>query len=69
MYIVFLEYPLKATWIDLQLCELYVKLFTCMVILKLSLVGVHVKTHMNIRLAHVLVDDYVSQVMDMEMLN
>ena len=69
IYIVFLEYPLKATWIDLQLCELYVKLFTCMVILKLSLVGVHVRTHMNIRLAHVLVDDYVSQVMDMEMLN
>ena len=40
-----------------------------MVILKLSLVGVNVRTHMNIRLAHVLVDDYVSQVMDMEMLN
>ena len=40
-----------------------------MVILKLSLVGVHVRTHMNIRLAHVLVDDYVSQVMDMEILN
>ena len=68
-YIVFLEYPLKATWIDLQLCELYVKLFTCMVILKLSLVGVHVRTHMNIRLVHVLADDYVSQVMDMEMSN
>ena len=48
---------------------MYVKLFTCMVILKLSLVGVHVRTHMNIRLTHVLVDDYVSQVMDMEMLN
>ena len=40
-----------------------------MVILKLSLVGIHVMTHMYIRLAHVLVDDYVSQVMDMEMLN
>ena len=26
------------------------------------LVGVYVRTHMNIRLAHVLVDDYVSQV-------
>ena len=38
-----------------------------MVILKLSLVGVRVRTHMNIRPAHVLVDDYVSQVMDMEM--
>ena len=40
-----------------------------MVILKLSVVGVYVRTHMNIRLAHVLVDDYVSQVMDMEMSN
>ena len=65
----FLEYPLKATWIDLQLCELYVKLFTCMVILELSLVEVHVRTHMNIRLVHVLADDYVSQVMDMKMSN
>ena len=68
-HIVFLEYPLKATWIDLQLCELYVKLFTCMVILELSLVEVHVRTHMNIRLVHVLADDYVSQVMDMKMSN
>ena len=33
------------------------------------LVGVHTKTHMNIRLAHVLVDDYVSHIMDMEMSN
>ena len=41
------------------------RLFTCMVILKLFIVGVHVRTHMDIRLAHVLVDDYVSQVMDM----
>ena len=40
-----------------------------MVILKMSLVGVHVRIHMNVRLAHVLVDDYVSQVMDMEMSN
>ena len=40
-----------------------------MVILKIFLVGVHTKTHMNIRLAHVLVDDYVSQVMDMGMSN
>ena len=40
-----------------------------MVILKLSLVGVHVRTHMNIRLVHVLADDYVSQVMDIEMSN
>ena len=38
-----------------------------MVILKMFLVGVHAKTHMNIRLPHVLVNDYVSQVMDMEM--
>lgn len=45
------------------------KLITCMVILNMSLVGVHVRTHMNIRLAHVLVDDYVSQVIDMEMSN
>ena len=36
-----------------------------MVILKLFLVGVYVRTHMDIRLAHVLVDDFVSQVMDM----
>jgi len=40
-----------------------------MVIVKLFLVGVHVRTHIDIRLAHVLVDDYVSQVMDMEMSN
>ena len=52
-----------------QLCELFVKLFTCMIILKMLLVGVHARTHMNIRLAHVLVDDYVSQVMDIEMSN
>ena len=38
-------------------------------ILKMFLVGVHARAHMNIRLAHVLVDDYVSQVMDMEMSN
>jgi predicted ABC-type exoprotein transport system permease subunit len=47
----------------------FVRLFTCMVILKLFLVGVHVWTHMNIRLAHVLVDDSVSQVIDMEISN
>ena len=40
-----------------------------MVILKMFLIGVHVRTHMNIRLVHVLVDDYVSQVMDIEMSN
>jgi len=40
-----------------------------MVILKMFLVGVHARTYMNIRLAHVLVDDYGSQVMDMEMSN
>ena len=40
-----------------------------MVILKLSLIGVRVRIHANIRSAHVLVDDYVSQVMDMEMSN
>ena len=40
-----------------------------MVILKMFLVGVHARTHMNIRLAHVLVDDYISQVIDMEMSN
>ena len=62
---VLLEYPWKATCIDWQLCELSVRLFTCMVILKLFVVGVHVRTHMDIRLAHVLVDDYISQVMDM----
>jgi len=66
---VFFEYPWKTTCIDYQLCELFVRLFTCMVILKMFLVGVHVRTHLNIRLAHVLVDDYVSQVMDMEMSN
>ena len=66
---VFIEYLWKATCIDWQLRELLVKLFTCIVILKLFLVGVHVWTHMNIRLAHVLVDDYVSQVMDMEISN
>jgi len=38
-------------------------------ILKMFLVGLHVRTHMNIRLAHVLVDDYVSQIMDMGMSN
>ena len=40
-----------------------------MVILKLSLIIVRVRTHMNIRLAYVLVDDYVSQVIDIEMSN
>jgi hypothetical protein len=40
-----------------------------MVILNLSLIGVRVRTHMNIRSAHVLVDDYVSQVIDIEMSN
>ena len=40
-----------------------------MVILKMFLVRVHAKTHMNIRLAHILVDDYVPQVIDMEMSN
>jgi hypothetical protein len=69
MYYVFIEYPWKATCIDWQLCELFVRLFTCMVILKLFLVGVHVWTHMNIRLAYVLVDDCVSQVIDMELSN
>jgi hypothetical protein len=38
-------------------------------ILKMFLVEVYAWTHMNIRLAHVLVDDYISQVMDMEMSN
>ena len=38
-------------------------------ILKVFLVRVHVRTHMNIRLAHVLDDDYVSLVMDMRMSN
>jgi len=33
-----------------------------MVILKLSLIRVYVRIHMNIRLGHVLVDDFVSQV-------
>ena len=40
-----------------------------MVILKSSLVGVHVRTHVNDGLAHVSVDDHVSQVIDMEMSN
>jgi hypothetical protein len=40
-----------------------------MVILKLFIVGVHVWTHTNIRLAYVLVDDSISQVINMEMSN
>jgi len=40
-----------------------------MVILKLSLIRVRVRTRMNIRLAHVLVDDYVLQIIDIEMSN
>ena len=40
-----------------------------MVILKDILIGVHVRTHMNIRLALVLDDDYVSQVINIEMSN
>jgi hypothetical protein len=40
-----------------------------MVILKLFLVGVHVWTCMNFRQAHVLVDDCISQIIDMEMSN
>ena len=55
--------------IDWRVEDLSVKLITCMVILNMSLVGVHVRTHLNIRLAHVLVDDYVSRVIDMEMSN
>ena len=55
--------------IDWRVEDLSVKLITCMVILNMSLVGVHVRTHLNIRLAHVLVDDYVSQVIDMKMSN
>jgi hypothetical protein len=66
---VFIEYPWKSTCIDWQLCELFVGLFTCMVILKMFLVRVHARTQINIRLAYVLVDDYVSQVIDMEMSN
>jgi len=47
-----------------------VRLFTCIIIiLKMFLVGVHERTRMNIRLAYVLVDDYVSQVMDIKMSN
>jgi len=38
-------------------------------ILKLSLIRVRVKIHMNTRLAHVLVDNFVSQVIDIEMSN
>jgi len=40
-----------------------------MVLLKLSLIRVHVRIHMNIRLAYVLVDDFASQVIDIEMSN
>jgi hypothetical protein len=40
-----------------------------MVILKLSLIGGRVRTDMNIRSAHVLVDDYVLEVIDIEMSN
>jgi hypothetical protein len=46
-----------------------VKLYTCMVIPKFFLVRSQVKTHMNIRLAHVLVDNDVSQVIDLDMSN
>jgi len=40
-----------------------------MVILKLSLISFRVRIHMNIRLAYVLVEDIVSQVIDIEMSN
>jgi len=40
-----------------------------MVILKLSLISFRVRIHMNIRLEHVLVDDFASQVIDIEMSN
>jgi hypothetical protein len=43
------------------------KLSTCMVIRKLSLFRVHVRT--QIRQVHGLVDDFVSQVIDMEVSN
>jgi hypothetical protein len=46
-----------------------VKLYSCVVIIKLFLVGLHVRTRMNIRLAHVLVNDYILQVIDMEIIN
>ena len=60
------EYYLCIDW---QVRDLFVKLSTYMVILNMSLVGVHVRTHLNIRLAHVFVHDKFSQVMDMEMSN
>jgi hypothetical protein len=40
-----------------------------MVILKKFLIRVHVMIYVNTTSAHVLVDDYVSQVIDMEMSN
>lgn len=58
----------RQTCNDWQLYELFVKL-TCMVILELSLITVPMRTHMNISLAHVLVDDYISQVIDIKMSN
>jgi hypothetical protein len=54
IYIVFIEYPLKTT---------------CMVILNVVPSRSSCRSHMNIGLAHELVDDYVSEVMNMEMLN
>jgi hypothetical protein len=38
-----------------------------MVILKVFLVGLHARTYMNIILAHVLVDGFVSQVIDIDL--
>jgi len=40
-----------------------------MVILKLFLIRVRVRTYMNITLVYVLVDDYVLQVIDIDMSN
>ena len=46
LYYVFIKYiHEKAIFIDWWLCELFVKLFTCMIILKIFLVGVYEDTH------------------------
>jgi hypothetical protein len=70
IYYVFIEYPLKTTCIDWQLCQLFVKLFYLYGYSKVVPNRSFCEdTHMNNRLAHILVDDYVSQVMDIEMSN
>jgi len=59
----------RQTCIDWQLCELFVKLFYLYGYSKVVPDQSSCEDTHEFRLAHVLVDDYVSQVIDIEMSN